>query len=174
MKDDILFFENQPFWRNWIALIAIISVNLLFIGGFIGQVFFGIPWGNNPMSNSGLIITTGFTLLLAALLFVRQQTVITHEGIYVRYFPLDFKTRFFAWDDIREAYVRKYSPTKEFGGWGFRYHFNTKKGIAYNVSGSIGLQLVLKKGKKVLIGTNKWIELEEVLLKNGLIGKSTN
>jgi len=165
MKDDILFYESQPFGRNWIALIAIVLMNLLFIWGFIQQVFFGIPWGNNPMSDLGLIITTGFIFLLAVMLFFRQQTVITKEGIFLRYFPLDFKTRFFAWNDIQDAYIRKYSPTKEFGGWGFRYHFNAKKGVAYNVSGSVGLQLVLKNRKKVLIGTNKWVELEEVLAK---------
>jgi len=165
MKDEILFFERQAFRQNSLLIIVVISINVLFIWGFIQQVFFGIPWGNNPMSNSGLVIITSFMLLLIALLFFKQQTVITHEGVYVRYFPLDFKTRFFAWDDIQEAYVRKYSPIKEFGGWGKRHQFSTKKGIAYNVSGNIGLQLVFKNGQKILIGTNRWIELEEALTK---------
>ncbi len=37
------------------------------------------------------------------------------------------------------------------------------KGTAYNVSGKIGLQLELKNGKKILIGTRKPEEIENLL-----------
>ena len=164
MKNEILFSESQPFWRNKLLLITIIFVNIVFIWGFVQQVLFDITWGNNPMSNLMLSITLGLIILFSCLLLIRQQTIITEEGIYVRYFPFDFRTRFFAWDNIQEAYIRKYNPMLEYGGWGKRFGI---KGAVYNISGNMGLQLVLKNRKelsrKVLIGTNNTEELEEVL-----------
>ena len=38
-----------------------------------------------------------------------------------------------------------------------------RKGIAYTVSGNIGLQVELKNGKKILIGTRTGQQIEEVL-----------
>ena len=35
--------------------------------------------------------------------------------------------------------------------------------LAYNVKGKMGLQLVLKNGKKILIGTQKTEELKQIL-----------
>jgi hypothetical protein len=165
MNDDILFYESQPFWRNWIAILSVISVNLLFVWGLIQQVILGISWGNNPMNNLGLIIATSCMFLLTGFLFFRLQTFITEEGIYVRYSPFDFKTRFYSWKIIEKAYIRKYSPIRV-GGWGIKFHLTMPhQEKAYNVFGNIGLQLLLNNGKKVLIGTNKAAELEEVLKK---------
>jgi len=39
------------------------------------------------------------------------------------------------------------------------------KGRALNMSGNMGLQLELKDGKKLLIGTQKFEELEQLLQK---------
>ena len=164
MKDDILFYEIQPFWRNRITTIVFILINLIFAFGFIYQIILGFSFGNNPMSNVGLIIVMACLFLLSvSILFYKLQTVITSEGVYVRFRPFDVKTRFFAWEDIEKAYVRKYSPLREYGGWGIRGGW--KSGIAYNISGNIGLQLVFESGRKILIGTNKAEELAEVLKK---------
>ena len=164
MKDEILFVEKQRFGQNGLLLIALILINGIFIWGFVQQVIFGIAWGNNPMSDLALSIVAGSLFLFCFnLLFSKLQTIITEEGIYVRFLPIDFKTRFYAWEDIDEAYVRKYSPLREFGGWGARGSW--KRGVAYNVSGSIGLQLVLENGRKILIGTNRAEELQEILKK---------
>jgi hypothetical protein len=166
MSDEILFYEKQPFWRNWLMIGALITVSVIFIWGFIQQIILGITWGNNPMSDVGLIIASSLILLFnICLAFTKMQTVITEEGIYLRYLPFDLHTRFFAWDDMKEAYIRKYSPLREFGGWGVRFNFTFSGGRAYNIYGSKGLQLVFDNGKKVLIGTNRADELAEVLKK---------
>jgi hypothetical protein len=74
--------------------IVIVFVNLLFIGGFIRQVVLGFSFGNNPMNDLGLIIVMVCMFLISGILFFKQQTVITEEGIYLRDLPLDFRTRF--------------------------------------------------------------------------------
>ena len=47
------------------------------------------------------------------------------------------------------------------GGFGLRYSF--KYGRAVNVAGNFGIQLELKTGKKLLIGTSRPEEVEKVL-----------
>jgi hypothetical protein len=91
---------------------------------------------------------------------MRLETKIDKEGIYVRLFPLHVNFKFFNWNDIEKAYIRKYNPILEFGGWGIRFGF---KGMAYNVSGNKGLQLEFRNGNKLLIGTNRAEELNSIV-----------
>ena len=52
--------------------------------------------------------------------------------------------------------MRKYSPLREFGGWGYRVG---PGGKAFNMQGNMGLQLEMMGGEKLLIGTRKPEEL---------------
>lgn len=155
------YFERQQFTQWWLWLI-LAGVNLSFWNGCYVQLIKGTPWGNNPMSNTALIIVALLLVLLSALfIFFRLDTLINKQGIYVRLFPFQIKYKFFDWKNVSEAYIRQYSPLKEYGGWGYRETFNNS--TAYNVSGKVGLQLVLKNNKKVLIGTRQPEKLQQVL-----------
>lgn len=159
VMENILFVEKQQFRQPWIWVL-LIGLCLLTLWGFIQQVILGIPWGNNPAPDALLIV---FTVLPFGLLWLfgmmYLKTEITNEEIRVQFFP--FFSRTFKWEDVKEAYVRQYSPISEYGGWGVRY---SHKGIAYNVAGNMGLQLVMKKGgKRILIGTQLPDELQRVI-----------
>lgn len=67
-----------------------------------------------------------------------------------------------AWHEIESISVRKYHPIREYGGWGYRTGFGKKSG-AMNVKGNIGIQIVLKNNKKLLIGTQKERDAKSVL-----------
>ena len=60
---------------------------------------------------------------------------------------------------IEKYEVRKYNAFREYGGYGIKGRKPGRrfrgKGYAYNISGNTGLQLYLKDGKKVLIGTQR-------------------
>jgi len=58
--------------------------------------------------------------------------------------------------------AREYKPIREYGGWGIRYVIG---GIAYNVYGNKGVQLILKNKKKVLVGTQKPEEFYQAIVK---------
>ena len=51
------------------------------------------------------------------------------------------------------------------GGWGIKFGLfgNKARGNAVNISGDIGIQLELKNGKKLLIGTQKEAESKSVI-----------
>ena len=166
MENDILFSETQKFKQWWIWLILL---------GINGQSFYAIyiqvikeqPYGNNPMSDMGLFISAGLMLLLTVLFFTfRLETKIENDGIYVKFFPFHLSYKHYGWNKISKSYVRKYNPILEYGGWGFRLGI-FGKGRAFNVSGNQGLQLEFNDRKKLLIGTNKPVELTETLIKIG-------
>ena len=142
MKNGTLFTEKQRFMQWWLWLIMILVVASAFY---------------YEESTLEMVVA----LLIPLFLFVLNlETEISQEGISVRFFPFHLKKNFFSWEEIEKISVREYSPLLEYGGWGIR---RGKSGGAYNVKGNIGLQLVLKNGKKILIGTQKAEELKQIL-----------
>jgi hypothetical protein len=158
----ILFKEEQRFDQWWMKLL-IFGATLAGIGpmyyGTIMQLSTGKPWGDNPMSDTGLIIMDIVTtVILAGVIYLvfgsKLVTIIKQEGIYVKFKPLLYKERFIPAETIEKYEIRKYNPVREYGGWGVRYG-KFGRGKAYNVKGKFGLQLWLKNNKKLLIGTQR-------------------
>ena len=106
-----------------------------------------------------MVVASGFIFLF------KLTTRVDEKGIHYKFFPFHRKHRTIHWNEISEAYIRKYDPISEYGGWGIKGGklWNKSKGTAVNVSGDVGIQLELKNGKKLLIGTQKRDEAERVL-----------
>ncbi len=153
---EILFSEKQKFTQPWLKLVLIGSV-LLAVLGIITIVM-------TAKNTSSLIWLAAILPAVLPIWLVTSAYLITEvkqSGIYVRLFP--FKGRRIVFEDIKEAYMRTYQPILEYGGWGLRY---SRSGKAFNVKGNQGVQLVLhNKGEKILIGSQKAKDLEEVLSK---------
>lgn len=170
MNTNFLFTEKQKFTQWWLWLI-LLSINGMFLYGIYRQIILNEVFGDKPMSDEGLLFMFVFTVFLSLFFVImRLETKLDNEAIYVRLFPLHLKFKHFKWDELDKAYVRKYNPITEFGGWGLRLGLNGK---AYNVKGNKGLQLEFKTGKKLLIGTCKVHELDAVLRKLA-VGSSQN
>lgn len=166
MNPKTLFTERQKFKQWWLWLI-LLGINGIFFYGVYKQLIGEEQFGDNPMSNTGLLFATGITLLISFVIInCRLDTIIKEDGIYVRFFPFYFKFKYYGWESLTKAFVRTYSPISEYGGWGLRLGL-FGKGTAYNVSGNKGLQLEFSDGKKLLIGTNKPNEITETLTKIG-------
>lgn len=150
-----IFKECQRFTQIWIWCV-VIGILFLNIFGIIQQIIFEKPFGNNPAPDNMLfalfIIPISLFLLL---LILRLDTKIDHEGIHYKYFPFHGKTRNIPFEKIEKAYVRKYKPIREFGGWGLRIGLKKGSGKALNVKGNQGIPIELKNGKKILLGTQK-------------------
>ncbi len=161
MTNSLLFVETQKFRQLWIWIL-LLGLLGLFFWGLIQQLVFGIPWGTKPATDNGLLLSflipAGLVLLFW---FASLSTGIDESGITYKFFPFHFKEHKIDWSSVEKAFVREYSPLGEFGGWGIRFGFG--HGRALNVSGNMGLQLHLKNGKKILIGTRKPDELATVL-----------
>jgi hypothetical protein len=150
--DKNLFSEVQRFS---VLLIAPLVILFLCGIGFAGHVVFrpileeSEPW---PIwawvvSISGILINVLVTLVLV---FTKLQIRLDKTALYLRFFPFHLSYKKIDFDTIATVYARTYQPLGEFGGWGIRWGAS---GRAYNVSGNRGVQLLLKNGKKILIGS---------------------
>lgn len=150
--------SNKPWWY-WMLLIA---TNGFLLFACYQQLVLGKQFGTNPASDGWLIFIAIFTLLgSAGILAAKLDTYIDKTGVYVRFLPFQRKYKFFDWKSVASYEVRKYNPSLEFGGWGYRYRSGKK--IAYSMRGRIGLQLTFLDGKKVMIGTQKSEEMFDFL-----------
>jgi hypothetical protein len=164
-----LFHEEQSFRSSpFIFLIGIIFVGTLIIqaGGMYRQLYLHKPFGDNPMSDTGLIITSVGVILLMLLvlflfLYLKLITEVRNDGFYYRFPILINKQKFIPKEDISRFEVGKYNPIGEFGGWGIRIRPGKRK--AYNVTGNQGVKFFLKNGKMVLFGTQQTEELRRAL-----------
>lgn len=154
----VLFWEKQRFTQKWIWILLLTP--LLF--PLVGLLFPNISNELFMFNASGLLINIGvfLSILLMFSFWFELNTEIYTDGIYVRFRPFHRKPRFYPWSEIAHCEVRKYKPLLEYGGWGLRMGSG---GTAFNVRGNMGLQLVIKGGKRVLIGTQKATELAGVL-----------
>ena len=83
---------------------------------------------------------------------LKLVTEVRYDGLYVRFFPLQFHSHKISYEEIKNYEVRTYSALKEYGGYGIRYG---KKGKAYNVYGNKGIQFEFQDGKQLLVGTQR-------------------
>lgn len=162
MESQSLFTEKQRFTQWWFWLI-VIGVNVIFIIGNYQQVICGKPFGDHPMSDNGLLIGLGITLAATYFLInIRLETKVKEDGIYIRFFPIHLAYKKYTWERIDKIFVRAYKPIPEYGGWGIRYGI-FGSGMAYNIKGNKGIQLILTDGSRLLIGTQNPSEVATVL-----------
>ena len=99
-------------------------------------------------------------LVVAVLLSLSHLDVdVTNEGVTIA-FRYVWPARRITFSEIVGLEVRRYNPLLEYGGWGVRLG---PKGWAYMTSGSEGVQLRLRKGLPVLIGSARPRELEAAI-----------
>lgn len=150
-----LFEEKQRMFTTWGGKL----VTLLLV------VFIVITALQKPFSVSFIASLICSVILLGILWLFYVATLyiqVSVRSIVLQYPPF-FKSKEINWQDVAEAKVRKYSPLKEFGGWGVRGMSSQNR--AYNITGNYGLQLVFNDGKRLLIGTQQPQKLEEVMTK---------
>lgn len=150
--------EEQSFHPFFVALAAFVAIMVNFMMVYTAELNMWIT----------LMVMSVNSLLALIFIFSKMKTKYDMMGIDISFYPFMLKPRHIPWSDVSQAYIRKYSPLGEFGGWGLRYG-GKKKGRAYNTRGNMGIQLIMQDGKKILIGTQKEDELLRYL--DSLIGR---
>jgi len=149
-KNKALFKESQriPIWMFLSMLAKILATVIISLWWF----------GSWSTSHTISILIVLFFMFMASMIDLRTRY--TKDGIYFQYFPFHQREYFLKWKEVKVAFTREYKPIWEYGGWGLRFG---KNGKVYNLRGNKGLQLKLKSGKALLIGTQKANELKEAL-----------
>lgn len=144
-----LFEEIQQPW--WVLTPALVGTTAA------GAV--AATWSAKWVTRLGVagVAAAGVGLALYELAFPMKTTLLPEE-IQVRFGK---RTRFrVPVRNIVRAYPRVYDPIREYGGWGIRMGL---RGRAFNMRGNNGVQLVLRSGTRLLIGSQRPEELAEAI-----------
>ncbi|MFY7848040.1 MAG: DUF6141 family protein [Bacteroidia bacterium] len=155
----------QETQRGMHLLLRLLMIALILLYGRAAwsQWILGEPWGNNPSPDWLMALILLLLLATAILMFtLRLDSELSEKGIRYRLFPLQRSFREIPWSAVQQAGVRKYRPIAEYGGWGIR-GLPKSKNRAVSLRGDYGIQLVLKDGRKLLIGTARELEMKQAI-----------
>ncbi len=156
-----VFKEEQRFTQSWLIVLIIISM-LVPIAIIIKE----FSKENSTMSMNEFVFTLVLIpLCVLPIFFFKLSTRIDEKGIQFQFFPFHFSPRLITWVELKTANTRTYHAMTEYGGWGLKTSFlsRKKKGISYTVSGDVGIQIECRNGKKILIGTKLLNEANAIL-----------
>lgn len=142
--------ESQNFMSNWLMILLIVLLGIEFYDVYA-----------NYQTTQSIQLGVSFWIFLAVLLcliLVRLNIAIDKVGISVKFFPFVMNKKW-NWESIASAHILEYTLL-DYGGWGYRVG---KKGVAYTTKGKYGIQLVLKDGQRILIGTQQPDEIKVIL-----------
>ena len=153
MNEEQQYTEVQKFNQQWINTILYIVV----IDDFLLTIF---------LLMKKQIVFISFIPLIAALvifiLFKIMRLTVSIDADKIAYaFKPFIRNRIITRQEIESAQVIKYEPISQYGGWGIRHSF--KNGKAFTTRGHYGLQLKLKNGKIILLGTQQPEALQSFL-----------
>lgn len=113
-------------------------------------------WGKSPW----ISILTLAGAAAAFLFYGGIRVLVTREQITVTLGLLGLKLLSLPLGEVAEARVHKFSPLKDFGGYGIRFNREMK---AYFLRGNTGVKLTTRVGKKYLIGSDTPEKLEAAI-----------
>jgi hypothetical protein len=156
-----VFLESQRFDQWWFRLI-IILVSMISIVTIV-KSYSNVQ--SEPVPFWISLVACLFTLIivLSIAFLLKLEIKIDELGIHYGFWPINRRLKFISWSDVKKCSVVKYNPIVDYGGWGYKMGIFRAKGYAMSVRGNIGIQIVFKSGKHLLIGTQKKEDAEKVL-----------
>jgi hypothetical protein len=147
------YHEEQHFHG---ALMGLLLVAMVFVVAVtVLAVFLSRPGDALLLAVAPVVV-----VLVASLISLSHLDVdVTDRGVSIAFRYL-WPTRRIGFAEIVGLEVRRFNPLLEYGGWGVRLG---PKGWGYLTSGSEGVQLRLRKGLPVLIGSARPRELEAAI-----------
>ena len=154
------FKEEQRLFKSQVPLMVVAAV-LIMLGAF------NFPSAEQLRTNNEviLLVIPGIGLLLVFILIssLRLETEVNAVGVYYRMHPFHRNLKLIRWEKIRHAEVSK-TPFSA----GYKKALKKTPTVSsYLIGGKMSLQLELKDGKKVIVGTRLPNEMRAVL--NNLI-----
>lgn len=139
--------ETQSIRSPWIWILLFAAAAIPWIGIYV-QEGLGEPFGNNPISTTGLV---ALGLLLFALLYwlwtLKLVTEGNNEHLAIQFGI--FGSRKIPWTQLERIEVVPYVSM----GYGYRLSF--KYGTIFRAGGKFGVAMTLKSGEKLMFSTQQ-------------------
>jgi len=153
MSDKIAFRESQSMrqWWLWAFVLGVQAISFTLVFREEGISTGILLWIIFPMFGiNGLLY------------FAKLVTEVREAGIYLRFIPFHFKWVKIDYTNIEQYESIKYNPIRDYGGWGIKWG---REGKAYNISGNLGVNLMLNDGKRIMIGSQRPDQMVEAISK---------
>lgn len=109
MESEVLFSEKQRF-KHWLIWLLMIGINGFILTGIYFELQNDAAIASEELNYTSLVIIACVSILFTFIFFLfRLDTQIKADGIYVRFWPLRFKYRYYSWENLGKIYVREYS-----------------------------------------------------------------
>lgn len=145
------FVEVQKMKQNRVAMVSMFLIPV----ALVGAIFAVNAQGPDPGGVLPMVIGLLVMIIVAVVYFLLNLTVsVDPDKLRIRFRP--FTGEEIAYSEIESAEAVTYRPLRDYGGWGIRYG---RGGRALNVSGDKGVQLVMKGGERLLLGSLRPMEL---------------
>lgn len=162
------YVEVQHFRQRWLLMVVGMVAGLVtgvFGYGIVQQIVMGRPWGDHPLSDTGLLIVAAIAILVLGvglplvLIFLKLVTEVRRDGIFVALWPI--ARRLIPFREIRSFGAKTYRPIRDYGGWGYRVGRQGSR--AFNAMGDRGVEVELRDGRIVMIGSQRPEALEQAI-----------
>lgn len=158
------YFQEDARQQGWKSLLLATIVLIP-----LGYIWMRLAFGNAAedslleplllLSVSSLIVLGGFLYFQTQL---RLHSEIDEEGIHFQMRPLHRTMQHIPWDEIVDCRIIKTSFWGNLSGWGIEF---SSIRPSYSLSGKNGIELWLRNGQRVFIGTNSPQKLKKVICK---------
>ena len=156
-----VFVEEQRFDQWWFRVLMLLVTIIIF--GTVAAAYPSLKTDPTAFWTVLIAASISFTFIIILMFFIKLETKIDELGIHYAFRPLNLKPKLISWSEITSCAIIKYYPLKDYGGWGYRTGFLRSKGRAINIKGNIGIQIVFKTGKRLLIVTQDSTNAKKVL-----------
>jgi hypothetical protein len=155
VDETILYHEEQRFRTGILMFLLVLGlllpIGILFYMMNIGQT------GRSEFTLSTIAILVIEIPIFVFFYYTKLETIVTEEGLSYRWWPLQNKYRLLFKDDMEKLSTRG-GPILTYG-----IHWMPGYGWVHNVRGREGLQIRMRSGRKLFIGSQKLNELKAVL-----------
>jgi len=147
---------RQPVLLAFVGLAAALQWALVVYYLVLGRSF-----GDEPPSNLAVLLPWALlgVALPLAVWRLRLVTEVSPSGVRIALEP--FSRRHIAPAEIDGCRVVRYRPLRDFGGWGARWASGGRR--AYSTGGRTGVEVDLRDGTQVVLGSRRPEELAEAI-----------
>lgn len=153
-----LFSETQRFRQRWLW-IGYGAVFLVVLASFVYVAAVGAGAGFRFWAGAlfAFVVLGGVGWLLWV---SRLETRVDADGLHTRFYPLERTERTLIWNDMTGWQIATLRPLRDHGGRGLRIG---RGGKAYIVTGTKSVNILMKNGKTLFVGTTRPEELAVAL-----------
>jgi hypothetical protein len=152
-----LFAESQAFSKRWVWVLLLLPAAVV----LVTCIYF---WSRFPLRRANaLLFPLAVSLAAPALMMlIRMTVVVTGQSVTARFFPL---RRRIAISEIASFRAITYT-LRDFGGWGIKWAHDGS--LVLNVSGNRAIRINRRRGKSLILGTQRPAEFAMALEELGV------